>query len=102
MAEAKLKKLPAILEIEAGGIPVHTPRETALLKAMSGKDFTELVGEGAEQSDRERALAWFTLRRLGFEPTWEDTEDVLIDFKMPNPQNGDGPRSSPPSVASGG
>ena len=102
MAETRVKKkIPAQLEIDPTSMPLHTPREMSLLAAMSGKQFQELGGENADPGDREAMLAWFTLRRLGFEPTWDEACDVLIDYKLPNPPNGDEPRNSPPSAVSG-
>ena len=53
-------------------MPMHTPRETSLLKAMSGMTIADMTGDGADPGDGERMLVWFALRRLGFEPTWEE------------------------------
>jgi hypothetical protein len=97
------RRLPEVVEFDVNaGMPPHSPRETAMLKEMTGRSFQELAGEGADDGDRERVLVWFKLRRLGYEPSWEEAGDVLIDYVTPNPPSGGASTSSPPSVGSGG
>jgi hypothetical protein len=97
------KQLPELVEIDVNtGMPPHSPRETSLLRELTGKGFQELAGEDADDGDRERVLVWFKLRRLGYEPTWEEAGDVLIDYVAANPPSGGDSASSPPSVGSGG
>jgi hypothetical protein len=83
-------------------MPPHSPRETSLLREMTGKGFQELAGEGADDGDRERVLVWFKLRRLGYEPSWEEVGDVLIDYVGANPPSSGDSANSPPSAGSGG
>ena len=85
------RTLPEVVEIDVGGgMPMHSPRETSLLREMTGRGFQELAGENADDGDRERVLVWFKLRRLGYEPTWEDAGDVLIDYVTPDPSTSGG------------
>jgi hypothetical protein len=96
------RQLPEMIEIDpAAPMPPHSPRESGLLEEMTGKDFTALVGEEASTRDREKVLVWFRLRRLGFEPTWEEVDDVLIDYRTPDPISAEASSSSPPSADSG-
>jgi hypothetical protein len=96
------RALPVQIDVDPqDAMPPHSPRETSMLTAMTGKGFQELVGDGADDGDRERVMVWFTLRRLGYQPSWEDAADVLINYTMPDPQNRDGFGSSPPSVTGG-
>jgi hypothetical protein len=97
------RQLPEMIEIDPKApMPPHSPRETALLKKLSGKSFPELVGEDADDADREKVLVWFKLRRLGYEPGWDEVDDILIDYREPDPQSAEGSTSSPPSAGSGG
>jgi hypothetical protein len=96
------RPLPEVVEISTTEMPMHTPRETALIRAMSGKSVLELTGEDAADDERERVLVWFALRRLGFQPSWDDTQDVLIRFVMPDPPKPGEPTNSPGSADSGG
>jgi hypothetical protein len=103
VTEISKRRLPEVVEFDVNaGMPPHSPRETSMLKEMTGRSFQELAGEGADDGDRERVLVWFKLRRLGFEPTWEETGDVLIEYVTPNPPSGGDSTSSPPSAGSGG
>jgi hypothetical protein len=97
------RQLPDSVQFDVNaGMPPHSPRETSLLKEMTGRSFQELAGEGADDGDREQVLVWFKLRRLGYEPTWEEAGDVLIDYVATNPSSGGDSTSSPPSAGSGG
>jgi len=99
------RPLPAMVELDPSVMPMHTPRETSLLKAMTGRSLTELTaGEDADDGDRERVLVWFALRRLGFEPTWEQAGDVLVSYSLEsvNPPSGGPQTNSPPSAGTGG
>ena len=95
------RPLPEVVDISTTEMPMHTPRETALIRSLTGKSVLELTGEDAADEDRERVLVWFALRRLGFEPTWDDTLDVLIRFSMPDPPNAAPPNTSRGSADSG-
>lgn len=95
--------LPDVIEIDpTEGMPPHSARETSLLAQLSGKKLEELVGDNADQGDRERVLVWFRLRRLGYEPTWDEAGDVLINYVLPNPPSGGASTGSPPSATTGG
>ena len=85
------RPLPEVVEIDVSvGMPPHSPRETSLLREQTGRGFQELAGEDADDGDRERVMVWFKLRRLGYEPTWEEAGDVLIDYTMPDPSSAAG------------
>ena len=99
----RAKPLPDVVEIDVtAGMPPHTARETSLLTSMTGRDYQALAGEGANDGDRERVIVWFTLRRLGYEPSWEEAGDVLIRYVQPDPTSAASSRRSPDSVATGG
>ena len=94
------RQLPEAITIDpAAGIPPHSPREMSLLAEMTGRQLDELAGEGADQGDRECLLVWFTLRRLGFEPTWEEARDQLVNYVLPNPLGDASSRTSPGSAS---
>jgi hypothetical protein len=83
--------LPDVVDIDmTAGLPPHSPRETTLLQQMTGRTFVELAGEDADHGDRETVLVWFRLRRLGFEPTWEEAQNVLINYQAANPTTAEG------------
>ena len=65
---------------------------------MTGRSYFELAGGDAPAEDQERVMVWLALRRLGYEPTWEEAEHVLLDFQTPDPTKGGSSTSSPPSV----
>lgn len=94
------RPLPTTIELDPAHLPRHTPREMQLVEAELGKPAGEMtVGEG------EQAMAFFALRRLGYDPSWEQAGDVLVDQVTPGPPNGepasDGTTSSPDSVGTG-
>ena len=96
------RPMPAEVELDpTAGFPPHTARETSLLGELAGRPFTELVGDDSDQGDKERVLVWFALRRLGYEPSWDEAADVLIHYRTPDPTSGEQLASSPPSVTSG-
>jgi len=96
-------RLPESVRIDAKNpIPPHSPRELAIIEDGSGLTFQELVGEDARHSNRERVMVFLALRRLGFEPTWDDTLDVMVDYVAPDPPSAAPPTTSPPSATSGG
>jgi hypothetical protein len=95
-------KLPEKVELHLDeGMPPHSPRETSMLRDLTGKGFQELVGEGADDGDREAVMVWFKLRRLGYEPTFEEARDVLIEYVAPDPTNAADSTPSPPSAGTG-
>ena len=67
---------------------------------MTGRNIAELTAE--DEGEAERLLVWFTLRRLGFDPTWEEAGDVLVNYVTPDPPTVSGSTSSPPSATTGG
>lgn len=96
------RAIPDVVDVDiSAGLPPHSARETSLLRDLTGRGFSELAGEDADEGDRERVIVWFTLRRLGYEPTWEEAGDVLIRYVTPGPPNGEQPAGSPPSATSG-
>lgn len=81
--------LPTLVEINPQeGIPPHSPKEMTLLRELTGRDFTDLVAEGADQGDRERVIVWFKLRRLGYAPSWDEAGDVLVHYRVADPPSG--------------
>jgi len=108
MAEPELRRLPEperlperITVDPKAGFPPHSPRETIMLEEMSGKRLAELVADDSPGGLKECVLVWFTLRRLGFSPSWDDALDMLVDYETPDPTSGGTGASSPPSVTTG-
>lgn len=94
------KDLPTEVDIDAERPPRHTPREMSLVESMAGKRFQDFgIGEA------EQAMAWFQLRRLGFDPTWEQAGDIFVNTVTLDPTNVSPnvvrSTTSPPSVISG-
>ena len=84
------RALPEEVLIDGDNPPRHTPNEVRLLKQMTGKTFTDLAGETADFEDQEQVMAWMQLRRDGYEPTWDEVGDMLIQVvkKPEDPTNG--------------
>ena len=86
MAEALTTStgLPTTIELDpAAGMPPYSPRELSLIEEYTGKDFDKISSGG----DRMRVMVWLHLRRLGFDPSWEDAAEVLIEHPTPNPSD---------------
>jgi hypothetical protein len=97
--EPERKPLPEIVKLDLSeGMPPHSPIELELLEQQTGRTFEKLTGEEASGADRERALIWLRLRRLGYEPTWQEVGTILIDYVMPDPLGGESSRPSQPSA----
>lgn len=101
LTEVQRPPMPEIVEVDPSSMPPHSPRELTLLKAMTGRGFQELVNEDADDGDRATVLIWFKLRRLGFDPTWEEAGNVLIQYVTPDPPSAGVSTNSPPSVTGG-
>jgi len=109
MAEASGPVVPESVRLAADTIPRFTPNQIRLLKAETGRTFTELMGGdngAADDGDRFQLLVWLHLRRQGIPASWADCADVGIDFTAeepePDPTSGEPSTSSPRSAASGG
>ena len=73
--------LPATIKVDPRHPPKHTPREMQLVESFLGKNAEAMtIGEG------EQAIAFFALRRLGHDPTWEQAGDVFVEAETPNPR----------------
>jgi len=88
--------LPAKVTIDPQNPPAHTPREIGLVSGFLGKEWGAMTAAEADQ-----AGVWLTLRRLGYDPTWDQALDVLVDYRTADPTNGGPPTSSPDSAGSG-
>jgi len=100
-AAADRHPLPDTVAIDPAHPPKHTPREMQMVESFLAKNAEEMtIGEG------EQAVAWFALRRLGYDPSWEEASDVFVDQVPLDPTNaspGIVPSSiSPGSASSGG
>jgi len=84
------------VQIETGKAPMHTPREMGLISGFVGKAWTDM-----DPMEAEQAGVWLALRRLGFNPEWDQAADILVEYVTPDPQNGGPPTISPDSVGSG-
>lgn len=78
--------LPTVFKVNmADGMPPHSPAELEQLEQETGKTFEQLGGTEASTASQERLLIYFGLRRLGYEPTWEEAGHVLLDYQAPDP-----------------
>lgn len=101
--------------VTTGPLPTHiaianandvrmSPNELRVLKAVTGRTMTDLMGEEADDADRLQAIVWLELRRRGHLPSWEDAGDVAISFggeTISDPSKTDTSPDSPRSVISG-
>lgn len=90
-----VEELPTELKIDPTQPPKHTPREMDRVEAMAGMPINDFSPGLAE-----RMAVWLHLRRLGFDPTWEQAADVLVDYVTPDPQTA--VPATPDSVTSPG
>jgi hypothetical protein len=84
-------------------IPPHNARDVGILKGLTGKTFTELMGSEGDDETRMAVTIWLHLRRMGFDPTLDEAAEVLIRYEEPTPDpTSDRPSTtSPPSATSG-
>lgn len=89
------RQLPESVRVDPAHPPKHTPREMQLVESFMGKNAEAMtIGEG------EQAIAFFALRRLGYEPTWDDAADVFVDAVAMDPPEG-APATAPSTNSSG-
>jgi len=89
--------LPTQVTIDPASAPLHTPREMGLISSFLGKAWADMDAHEAEQ-----AGVWLALRRMGFDPAWDDAADILVEYRAGvNPQNG-GPQTTSPGSADSG
>jgi len=97
--------LPAEIELKTSevGNPRFTPRELRMIREQTGRTFSQAMGD--ENSDDKFVIfAWLKLRRDGHDVSWEDMDDVVISITgitEPDPTNGQLPKTSPLSAATG-
>ena len=90
--------LPDVVFIDPQHPPRHTAREMQMVEAELGKSIADLTaGQG------EQVMVFFHLRRLGYDPTFEQAADVLVDQAEPDPTSGPSePAASSTSPGSAG
>jgi len=93
--------LPDVVQVDATQPLRFSPKELRLLKAQTGRAFTELLVDEAPV-----LMVWFKLRREGWpELRYADLEDVQIEIggaAVVDPLNGARPTAWPDSVGTGG
>jgi len=85
--EHALTNLPDVVVVDA--TPRLTPNEIRALKvATGGRPYGDVM---QDEADAMQAMVWVTLRRLNYEPTWEQAGGVLfeMDVKPADPTNGE-------------
>lgn len=87
------------LTLDATGVRMSANQMRAL-KAETGKTLTELMGD---EVDAMQATVWLQKRREGSPVTWDEAGDIELSFAEaePDPGNGGGSPSSPPSATTG-
>lgn len=101
MAQPELVPRTLPDEIRIDGAPRFTPNEIRALKvAAGGRPYGEVMND---EADAMQAMVWVTLRRQGFEPTWEQAGEVffVMEGATPDPTNGERSTNGPHSVVSG-
>ena len=78
-----------------------TPNEMRIVREATGKGMDELLGGGALTEDNSQAIIYSKLRREGFDVTWEQAGDIVLEFREADPTSGGPSTSSPPSAGSG-
>jgi len=93
--------LPDPIRFDMGQPLRFTPKELRILRAQTGRTFTDLMQEEAPV-----VMAWFRLRREGWpDLRYADLEDVTIEVGeavAADPLNVQPPTSWPDSAGSGG
>jgi hypothetical protein len=103
-APTRVKRpLPATVMIGDVKESGFTPREMRQLKAASGVRLDYLLGDEADLDEKSQAMVWVTLRRMGYDPDWDDVLDVrpVNATEAPDPLNGNSSSSSSPFADSG-
>jgi hypothetical protein len=78
------RPLPEMIELDPEeGMPPHSPREMSMVQAELGCSPDEVTDVG----DAEAMLVWFKLRRMGYDPTFEEARDVIVKQVVPTPPN---------------
>jgi hypothetical protein len=83
--------------------PRFTPRELKMIQEHLGRSFTEVITD-ENGDDKYSVLAWLKLRRDGYAISWEEMDDVVIDFDVeaePDPTSEQPSTTSPLSASSG-
>jgi hypothetical protein len=92
--------LPEVVQVDATQPLRFSPKELRLLKAQTGRAFTELLVEEAPV-----LMAWFKLRREGWpELRYADLEEVEIEIggaAVADPLSGARPTTWPDSAGTG-
>ena len=87
----------------ADGNPRFTPRELELIKDRYGRSMSELMQDDSD--DKFVTLGWLKLRRQGYQISFDDMQDIVIELvgdETPDPTNTDNSDDSPRSVTPGG
>jgi len=66
------------------GAPRFSANELRQIRAVSGKSMEQLLEDGA---DVIQANAYITLRKQGFQPSWDQAGDIPVEFEaeVPDP-----------------
>jgi len=83
--------VPDVVEIDPGALSVRmSPNELRQLKAETGRNLGDLLGEDGDDADRLQTTVWLQLRRDGIVVPWDRCGDIAIEFvaSSPDPTNG--------------
>jgi hypothetical protein len=99
-------ELPAELHISSAEMQrVPSPGTLRALKAMTGREYNELIG-GTDSADQFQTFIWAKLRREFPGLRWDECDEVelIIEGAVPDPlaPSASGFASSPRSAGSGG
>ena len=78
-------RTPTTVSVDVGGGVRFSPNELRVLRAETGKGFTELMGPDAEDEDRMQTLAWLQMRRDGNPVRWDECGDIEMAVSATTP-----------------
>jgi hypothetical protein len=86
------RPIPDVVTIDPAAMEIRmSPNELRQLKADTGRNLSDLLGEGGDDADRLQTTVWLSLRRDGFDLSWNRCGDIAIEFSAgttADPTNG--------------
>ena len=98
------ERLPTEVTVSQKPDVRFSPNQMRQLKAETGQTMNDLMGEGATEENRMQGLVWLELKRLGYDPSWDEAGDVVVKFEAdePDPTSAAPLTTSPDSAGFGG
>ena len=91
------RELPSELVLSPDSMSMRlTTNEMRMIRQATGKSLGDL-----ESEENTQVAVFSKLRREGFDLTWEQAGDIVVEFRALDPTSGGPSTSSPPSADSG-